>query len=255
MDSYRLDGRVSIITGGGQGIGLACAELFAKAGARVVIVDVSAKAAEAGQAELRKKNLDCATAVADVTDSKMMSDLADKIVSDYGRVDTLVANAGIAMSGTNAEDISDDLWLRVNDVNYNGVFWSNRAFGRHMLAAGRGTIINMGSMSGLIINRPQSQSYYNASKAAVHHLTRSLAAEWADRGVRVNCVAPTYIETPLLEFASETPDIVDKWRSDTPMKRFGKPEEIAAVVHFLACDASSLLTGSLIVADGGYTLW
>ena len=125
-----------------------------------------------------------------------------------------------------------------------------------MLAAGRGAIVNIGSMSGEIVNKPQPQSFYNASKAAVHHLTKSLACEWATRGVRVNAVAPTYIETPLTRFGiEENPDMYRTWLEMTPMGRVGQPDEIASVVLFLAADASSLLTGSIVLADAGYTCW
>ena len=137
----------------------------------------------------------------------------------------------------------------------NGVFWCCRAFGRHMLRAGKGAIVNIGSMSGFIVNKPQPQSYYNASKAGVHHLTKSLAAEWAARGVRVNAVAPTYIETPLTAFAKTNAAMFKQWIDGTPMARLGQPHEIASAVHFLASDAASLMTGSIVVADGGYTSW
>jgi NAD(P)-dependent dehydrogenase (short-subunit alcohol dehydrogenase family) len=124
-----------------------------------------------------------------------------------------------------------------------------------MLTRGSGAIVNIGSMSGVIVNKPQPQSYYNASKAAVHHLTRSLAAEWAARGVRVNAVAPTYIETPLTRQGAENPSMMETWMEMTPMHRMGQPSEIASVVLFLASDAASLLTGSIVLADGGYTCW
>ena len=124
-----------------------------------------------------------------------------------------------------------------------------------MLAQGRGSIVNIGSMAGAIVVKPQEQAAYNASKAGVHHLTRSLAAEWAGRGVRVNAVAPTYIETPLTRFGMYKPDLYRHWMAGTPMRRVGQPDEIASVVHFLASNAASLMTGSIVFADAGYTLW
>jgi len=151
--------------------------------------------------------------------------------------------------------MADQTWLKVMDVNLNGVFWCCRAFGKAMLEMGGGTIVNIGSMSAQIVNRPQEQAQYNASKAAVHHLTRSLAAEWAGRNVRVNAVAPTYIETDLTKFVYDDPKMMAHWIGGTPMGRMGQPDEIASVVLFLASPASSLMTGSIVSADAGYTLW
>ena len=252
---FRLDGRVAVVTGGGRGIGLSCAEALLENGAKVVIADIDLSIAGEGQAELARKGYEVDVRQVDVTKPAEVEALAEDVVRDHGRVDILVANAGIARSGTAAEDVTDEHWLHVNDVNYNGVFWCNRAFGRHMLKAGRGAIVNIGSMSGLISNRPQKQTYYNAAKAAVHQMTSSLAAEWADRGVRVNAVAPTYIETAMTMYRHDNDGMIDVWLRDTPMHRLGKPDEIASVVHFLACDASSLMTGTTVVADGGFTCW
>ncbi|MEZ5833935.1 MAG: SDR family oxidoreductase [Dongiaceae bacterium] len=255
LEKLKLDGKVAVVTGGGRAIGLACTTALAEAGAKVVIADVDADVAAGGQAELRKLGLDADTVQMDVTNPKQVTDVADKLVAKHGRVDILVNNAGIARSGTAGEEVSDELWLNVNDVNYNGVFWCCRAFGRHMLKVRKGAIVNIGSMSGYIVNRPQKQAYYNASKAAVHHLTASLAAEWADRGVRVNAVAPTYIETPMVHSVPGVDAMMKEWLRDTPMGRMGQPHEIASVVHFLASDAASLMTGATVLADGGFTCW
>jgi len=255
LEKFRLGGKTAIVTGGGQGIGLACVEALAEAGARVVIADRDVKVAEAGRAEMKKKGHEIELVDMDVTDSKRVSEVADQMTSRYGKVDILVNNAGIARSETPAETVADEHWLDVIDVNLNGTFWCCRAFGKHMLRAKAGTIVNVGSMSGFIVNKPQEQCYYNASKAAVHHLTKSLAAEWGARGVRVNAVAPTYIETPLNAFVKSNPKMYDAWIGGTPMARLGQVEEIASVVLFLASDAASLMTGSIVLVDGGYTCW
>jgi NAD(P)-dependent dehydrogenase (short-subunit alcohol dehydrogenase family) len=254
LDRFKLTGRTAFVTGGGRGIGLACADALAEAGARVIIADRDPEIAASGLDSLKQKGHRAESVILDVTDSKRVDEVATRCAADGG-VDILVANAGIARSGTPAEDVTDEHWLNVIDVNLNAVFWCCRSFGKHMLQAGRGAIVNIGSMSGFIVNKPQAQSYYNASKAGVHHLTKSLAAEWAPRGVRVNAVAPTYINTPLTAFAADDPALRRAWLGGTPMGRMGEPDEIASVVLFLASDASSLLTGSVVVADGGYTCW
>ena len=253
-----LTGRHALVTGGGRGIGLACAEALAEFGAEVVIADFDMKVAAEGQAALAAKGYKVETVQMDVTKSAEVTRVADELAAKGRTVEILVNNAGIARSMTPAEDVADEHWLNVLDVNLNGVFWCCRAFGKHMLAARKGSIINIGSMSGIIANKPQEQSYYNASKAGVHHLTKSLAAEWGLRGVRVNSVAPTYINTPLTAFAAEDPAnaaMFKTWLEMTPQGRMGEPEEIASAVQFLASDAASLMTGSIVVVDGGYTCW
>jgi NAD(P)-dependent dehydrogenase (short-subunit alcohol dehydrogenase family) len=255
LEKFKLPGKTAIVTGAGQGIGFACAEALAEAGARVVIADRDVAAAKTASDQLTRKGFGVETAQMDVTDSRRVSEVADDLVSRFGRVDILVNNAGIARSETPAETVTDEHWLNVIDVNLNGTFWCCRAFGKHMLAAKTGSIVNVGSMSGFIVNKPQEQCYYNASKAAVHHLTKSLAAEWGARGVRVNAVAPTYIETPLNAFVKNNPRMYDAWIGGTPMARLGQVEEIASVVLFLASDAASLMTGSIVLVDGGYTCW
>jgi NAD(P)-dependent dehydrogenase (short-subunit alcohol dehydrogenase family) len=255
LEKFKVPGRVALVTGGGRGIGLACVEALAEAGATAIIADHDPGIAESGRDALRTKGYDPEIVIMDVTQSARVNAVADQLVGRHGRVDILVNNAGIARSETPAERVEDEHWLNVIDVNLNGLFWCCRAFGRHMLARRSGSIINIGSMSGFIVNKPQEQSYYNASKAAVHHLTKSLAAEWGARGVRVNAVAPTYINTELNAFVKSKPALYDAWIGGTPLARLGEIDEVAAVVLFLASDAASLMTGSVVVVDGGYTCW
>ena len=255
LDKYDLSGRLAVVTGGGRGIGHACAEALAQAGARIVLVERDEAAARDGAALLAEAGADVTWRLVDVTDPAALDAAAAAIEQDIGAVEILVCCAGIAISGVAAETATPAQWRQVIDVNLNGVFWSCQSFGRAMLERGRGAIVNMGSMSGLVVNRPQEQASYNASKAAVHQLTKSLAAEWAIRGIRVNAVAPTYIDTPMTRYGMQDERLKQAWLEATPMGRVGRTDEIASVVLFLASEAASLLTGSIVVADAGYTCW
>lgn len=245
LDLFRLDGRHALITGGAQGIGFEIARGLAQAGARVTIADLNPDVGQAAAA-----TLDGQFEVLNVTDAAAVAALARRLPD----VDILVNNAGIVRN-TPAEATPDDDWRSVIDVNLNGVYWCCREFGRAMLERGQGSIVSTASMSGLISNHPQPQAAYNASKAAVIHLTRSLAGEWAPRGVRVNCVAPGYTATPLTRRGLETPEWRETWLKETPMGRLAEPAEIAPAVLYLASEAASFVTGHALVVDGGYTCW
>ena len=216
-DRFRLNGKTAVVTGAGGANGRPTGHALAEAGAKVVVADVSGDAARESQRDLDGAGFATEMVELDVTKPSDVRRVADDLNGRLGAVDILSANPGIARSGTVGEDVEDEHWLNVIDVNLNGVFWCCRDFGRHMLGRGRGTVVTVGSMSGFIVNKPQPQAYYNASKAAVHHLTKSLGAEWGQRGVRINSVAPTYIETPMTKFAAETPGMLKTWLEMTPM--------------------------------------
>ena len=254
LEKYNLKDRVAVVTGGGKNIGLACVQALAEAGAHVIIAEIDPAVAESGKQAMHLAGYEVEVMQLDVTDADATKATADSVVEKHGRIDILVCNAGVAFH-TPAEEVLDEEWQKVIDLNLNGVFWCCRAFGKYMLEAGKGNIVNLGSMSGIISNKPQPQSHYNASKAAVHMLTKSLAGEWSDRGVRVNAVAPTYIETEMTRIGMNKPEWFSTWLEMTPMKRVGQSDEVASAVLFLASDASSLMTGSVVVVDGGYTVW
>ena len=255
LEKFRLDGRTAFVTGGARGIGLATARAFAEAGADVIVSDRDEAALSRSVDDLRGDGFAVRHAVLDVTDPAAVERVASAFNRDGQVVDILFANAGIARPDLAAEDMSEGAWDEVVEINLKGVFRCCRSFGRHMLARRRGSIVTTGSMSGFIANRPQRQVHYNAAKAGVHHLTRSLAAEWADRGVRGNGLAPGYVDTDISGPALRQPDLGGVWLPMIPMARGGQPDEIASIALFLASDAASYMTGSIVVADGGYSIW
>src|ERR1700686_1882448 len=244
-----LDGRVAIVTGGARGIGLETAKALKENGARIVIVDINAEASEKAA-----KELDADFVRTDLTHSAEVGRLAGEGRSKHGRVDIAFNNAGIAVNAP-SEECSDEDWHKVINVNLHAVFYCCREFGKVMLEQGKGSIINTASMSGIISNTPQPQSAYNVSKAGVIMLTKSLAGEWAKRGVRVNSISPGYIGTDMTKAGMETPEWQWEWLKFPPMGRVRQPREVSTAVVYLASDASSYFTGSNLVVDGGYTCW
>ena len=247
--NYALANQIVVVTGGGRGIGLEIARAMRGSGAHLVIAEAET---EVGQSAARELEGDFIQT--DVTNSSSVKAMVDAVIAKHGRIDCIVNNAGICRN-TPSEDVSDEEWRLVMSVDLDGVFYCCREAGKKMLERGSGTIVNIGSMSGIISNRPQPQSAYNTAKAGVIHLTNSLAGEWADRGVRVNCISPGYIGTPMTKLGLEIPEWKETWLSSTPMGRLGEPSEVAAVAVFLASPASSFMTGSNVVVDGGYTSW
>ncbi|HEX9370812.1 MAG TPA: glucose 1-dehydrogenase [Roseiflexaceae bacterium] len=257
LERFRLDGRVALVTGGGQGIGRAFAHALGEAGAAVAVVDLSAEHAQAVAAELADKRIDALAVTANVARADQAQAMVDAALARWGRLDIAVNNAGIGKWEA-AETMSEADWDRVMDLNLKGVFLCAQAEARVMLAAGYGKIINTASMSGHIVNMPQNQSVYNISKAGVIHLTRSLAAEWAPRGVRVNSISPGYTRTQLVDVLLATPEGQDKapqWIARTPAGRMGAVTDLQGAVVYLAAEVSDFMTGHDLVIDGGYCLW
>jgi NAD(P)-dependent dehydrogenase (short-subunit alcohol dehydrogenase family) len=252
LDTFSMQGRTSVITGSTRGLGRAFAVALAEAGSNVVIVGRDAEAASAVEAELEGLGVRVLTVLADVTRRDDIERILADAIDRFGRVDDLINNAGTCIHKP-ALEVTDDEWRDVMGVNLDGLWIASQVFGRHMIAEGGGSIVNVGSMSASIVNRPQWQPAYNASKAAVHHLTRSLAAEWAPHHVRVNAIAPGYMHTDMSPI--DDPAFHRYWIEDTPQQRAGEPDELGPAMVFLASDASSFMTGSVLTIDGGYSVF
>ena len=254
LEKMRLDGKKSFVTGGARGIGKSVATALMEAGADVAIVDLDLEEAEKTAAELSALTGRKSFAVkTDVTDPAQVDRMIETVVGEFGELNVAFCNAGICINVA-AEEMTYEQWKKVIDINLTGVFLTAQAAGKQMLKQGKGgSIINTASMSGHIVNWPQPQCAYNASKAGVILLTKSLAVEWATRNVRVNCISPGYIGTELINNAPHLKPLIAEWNQTAPLHRLGKPEELQAAVVYLAGDASSFTTGSDFVIDGAFT--
>ncbi|MGO1768872.1 MAG: SDR family NAD(P)-dependent oxidoreductase [Microbacterium sp.] len=253
LDTFSLAGKTALVTGGNRGLGLAFARGLAEAGARVVIASRDAERNRAAVDTLRGEGIEVGAIDVDITQPGE----ADRMVAEAvehlgGRLDIVLNNAGLSIHRP-ALEVTDEEWDAVVNLNLTALWKVSIAAARVMKEQGGGNIVNTGSISSLIVNRPQWQPAYNASKAGVHQLTKSLAAEWAEYGIRVNAVAPGYVKTDMAPV--DEPHFRQHWIEDAPMKRYATPEEIAPTIVYLASDASAFMTGSVVVIDGGYTLY
>ncbi len=257
LERFRLDGRVALVTGAGQGIGRAFAHALGEAGAAVAVADLDLQLAECVVAELAAKKIDAIAVQVDVTKADQVQKMVDAVLAKWGKLTIGVNNAGIGQ-WVATEDMTEADWDRMLGINLKGVMLCAQAEGRVMLKAGYGKIINTASMSGSIANTPQKQMAYNASKAGVIHLTRSIAAEWAPRGVRANCISPGYTRTKLVDDLLQTPigkEMLPQWLALTPLNRMAEVTDLQGAVVLLAAEASDFMTGSDILIDGGYCAW
>ena len=250
FDKFKLNNKIALITGGAKGIGLSIAHALGEAGAKLVLID--RENSKGGIEELSTANYDITFFEGDLLDRSVPQKTIDFTLEKHGRVDILVNNAGVAQHG-DTDEFNDDMLDKIMDVNVDVVFRMCRSVIPPMKKQGEGVILNIGSMSGIASNIPQPQVAYNASKAAVHMMTKSLASDYANQNIRVNAIAPGYVKTDITNLPKKYEHWYSTWSKQTPMTRMAEPHEIASAALFLCSPASSYVTGEVLVVDGGYT--
>ena len=254
LNKFVLKSKVSVVTGGAGGIGEEICKALLDAGSKVILADIDEKKSIKIVKKLSKKNKNIFYYNLNALSEESIFDLKKIIIKKFKKIDVLVNAIGICKN-KDAVKVSNKEWDEVLNINVNSMFYLCREFGKVFIKQKYGSIVNVGSNSGIIVDKPQPQASYNASKAAVHQLTKSLACEWAKYNIRVNAIAPGYVATKMTLLGRSKPEWFRYWIEMTPMKRLAKPSEIASSVLFLASDSSSYCTGSILSVDGGYTSW
>ena len=258
LDLFKLTDRVAVVTGGARGLGRQYALALAEAGAQVAICDLLTDEGEHTRKELEALGRRAYFARVDVTNTEQIDSFGRDVEQALGPIDILVNNAARPSEGIALETVDDDLWRKIIDINLSSLFYVSKRVAARMIGRGKGgCIINVASINASVISNivPRHNVTYCVAKAGVAQLTKGMAAEWAPYGIRVNALAPGYILTELTAASAMYPEILARNLANTPMKRYGHLDELKGTIVYLASDASSYMTGSIVYVDGGYTIW
>ena len=254
-EKFDLNGKIALVTGAGRGIGIAYAKALAEFGANLAIADINLDSAKETSELLKKEfNIDSISLYVDISKSNLVINMLEDIMKHFGKIDIAINNAGNGNLAS-AENITDKMLDDVVDVNFKGTFLCCREEAKIMIKNGGGSIINIASQSGVVVNRPQRHAHYSAAKAAIIFMTKCLASDWAEYNIRVNCISPGYTLTQMTT-RDEIKNLMEIWKNNhIPMKRMATVEDLMGAALFLATDASSFVTGHNLIVDGGCTIW